>query len=218
MKRKPVNSAFLCKDDLGCGMSKTLLTEGVQFVYSTLDKLDATLLEAGSPRITGLVELANLSSILGNLLATGIVKAGSAVFTRASPHKYQDLRAINTECHANVEIKVALEKNNPKGHLAKAGHYLTCRYVLGNVDGTYTIGQRGDVVWIWELRFGHLEKRHFNISNTAGDSGKTAMVNAAGMDQLEIAYFDPRYSPYTSRSSYIKRLTLLANCVRKRPT
>ena len=206
MSRLPESIAFRCPENLGCGLTRTLINEGIKFVYSTLDKLDATLLDAGSPRITGLVELANLSSILGNLLATGIVKAGADVFQRAGPHKYQDLRAIDVIQHSHIEIKVALEKNNPKGHLAKAGQYLVCRYVLGTADGVYEIGKRGDVVWIWEVRFGHLSEQHFNISNTAGDSGKTAVVNAAGMSELKVVYFDKRFSPYTPRSDYMKRM------------
>ena len=207
MTRHPDPTAFRGTEDLGCGLTRVLVSEGVRYVYSTLDQLDATLLGADSPRITGLVELANLSSILGNLLATGIVKAGSTVFHRAGPHKYQDLRAIDTNRHQHIEIKVALEKNNPKGHLAKAGHYLVCRYVLGTSEGGYTIGERADVVWIWEVRFGYLAERHFNISNTAGDSGKTAVVNADGMTELKVVYFDKKFSPYTERSEYMKRMT-----------
>src|SRR5262249_54639240 len=106
----------------------------------------------------------------------------------------------------NIEIKMALETNNPKGHLPKEGHYLTCRYVLGDADGNCEIGTRGDVVWIWELRFGHLETEHFNISNTAGDSGKTAVVNRDGMDRLAIVYVDRVRCPYGPRSRYLKGL------------
>ena len=62
---------------------------------------------------------------------------------------------------------------------------------------------RGDVVWIWEVRFGHLSVKHFNVSNTAGDSGKTAVVNKAGMEQLEVVYVDPDLEP--SRRNYRPR-------------
>ncbi len=103
-------------------------------------------------------------------------------------------------------MKVSLETNNPKGHLAKVGQFLTCRYVLGKEDGSYTIGQRGDVVWLWEIRFGYLEAKHFNISNTAGDSGKTAVVNADGMRQLRPVFFDKDRCPYSSRSKIREEL------------
>ena len=167
--------------------------------------LDKTLVESGSPRITGMIELANLSSVLGNLLATGIVNASCGVFNRAGPHKYQDLRACGPGAE-NVEVKFSLETNNPKGHLPKVGPHLTCRYVLGNQDGTYVTGERGDVVWIWEVRFGFLEVKHYNISNTAGDSGKTAVVNAAGMECLLPVYFDAGRCPFSDKSKKRKEL------------
>ena len=41
---------------------------------------------------------------------------------------------------------MALEKNSPKGHLAKAGFYLTYRYVLTDKDGTYIKGKETDKI------------------------------------------------------------------------
>jgi len=201
MPRPPIRAFFFNVGALGYGLTWEMIHSGIEYVYQTLDKVDATLLEAESPRLSQLVELANLSSMLGNLLATGIVRSCGGVFNRAGPHKYQDLRAVTEGPDArNIEIKVSLEDNPPKGHLAKEGQYLTCRYVLGKEDGSYTIGERGDVVWIWEVRFGCLETKHFNISNTAGDSGKTAVVSAEGMHQLHPVYFDAARCPYSSRS------------------
>lgn len=188
---------------LSCGLSVEMLRSGVNFVYQTLDTIDKTLIQAGSGRMSSLVELANLSSIVGNLLATGIVQSSQGIFTRAGAHKYQDLRAAHVNAQ-NIEIKMALEKNKPKGHLPKAGHYLTCRYVLGDPAGMCEIGNRGAVVWIWELRFGHLELQDFNISNTKGDSGKTAVVNKVGMDKLAIMYLNPPACPFSQRSKYYK--------------
>lgn len=200
MDRKPIRECFMHVDALKCGLTWEMVSSGIQFVYDTLDTLDGTLLKSGSPRMTGLIELANLSSVLGNLLATGIVKASGGIFNRAGPHKYQDLRACGP-CAENVEVKFSLETNNPKAHLPKVGPHLTCRYVLGRQDGSYVVGERGDVVWIWEVRFGFLKERHYNISNTAGDSGKTAVVNAAGMEELRPVYFDAGRCPYSVRST-----------------
>ncbi|MBU4272034.1 MAG: hypothetical protein KKE86_07415 [Planctomycetes bacterium] len=196
-------------DALTCGLKWGMVAAGIGYVYETLDKLDRTLLDADSPRVAGLVELANLSSVLGNLLSTGIVRASNGVFDRAGPHKYQDLRA-NASCPEarNIEVKVSLETNRPKAHLPKEGPHLTCRYVLGRDDGSYTIGERGDVVWIWEVRFGHLERKHYNISNTEGDSGKTAVVNTDGMQILQSVYFDTSRCPYSSRSKIRQALEL----------
>jgi hypothetical protein len=207
MGRPPITACFFNIRALGYGLTWEMVHSGIEYVYQTLDKLDATLAEAGSPRLAHLIELANLSSVLGNLLATGIVRSGAGVFSRAGPHKYQDLRSVATGPGArNIEIKVSLETNPPKGHLAKVGQYLTCRYVLGNEDGSYTIGQRGDVVWFWEVCFGYLKAKHFNISNTQGDSGKTAVVNAAGMQQLQPVFFDSDRCPYSLRSKIRKVL------------
>jgi len=186
---------------LGYGLTWETVCAAVEQVYRTLDAIDTTLLESGSPRLAGLVELANLSSMLGNILATGIVRVAPDVFGRAGPHKYQDLRALSAGPGSrHIEIKVALEGNNPKGHLAKEGQYLVCRYVLGDESGHFTIGERGDVVWIWEIRYGYIEQRHFNVSNTPGDSGKTAVVSAEGMEELLPIYFDKDRCPYSLRS------------------
>jgi hypothetical protein len=201
---------FCNSEALVCGLTAEMISKGVGYAHNILDVLDASLLERKSPRMSGLVELANFSSIIGNLLATGIVEASNGVFLRAGPHKYQDLRASGSNPEAqNIEIKVALEKNTPKGHLAKVGYYMTCRYVLSDAEGDYKPGDRGEVVWIWELRFGHLEEKHFGLSNTSGDSGKTAVVNSAGMDQLRIIYFDPKRCPYANVDRFMKRNGLL---------
>jgi hypothetical protein len=49
------------------------------------------------------------------------------------------------------------------------------------------------------VRFGHLENHHFNVSNTAGDSGKTAVVNGEGMKALRIVYEDRQLMPVTGK-------------------
>ena len=92
---------------------------------------------------------------------------------------------------------MALENNKPKGHLAKPGYYITCRYVLCDEHGVakFDKANRGMTPYVWELRCGLLEMEHFNISNTAGDSGKTAVVNADGMKALKIIYVDLERAP-----------------------
>ena len=206
MGRTLRQDGFVTSGPLGAGLTVEMLAAGVQHAYQVLDAIDERLLENDSPRLAGLVELANLSTIVGNLLAMGIVNACDGVFSRAGPHKYQDLRATDSNPDAqNIEIKVALETNSPKGHLPKVGHYLTCRYVLGNQKGCCVAGRRGDVVWIWELRFGHLDQHHFTTSSTPGDSGKTAVVNKDGMAALRVAYVDMGICPYGPRSQYRKQ-------------
>jgi len=202
-----IEEHFTNQGTLQCGLTINMLASGIKYVYDTLDKIDEKLVEVDSPRLSNLVELANLSTIIGNLFNIGIIKASQGLFERAGPHKYQDLRATKLNPYAeNIEIKVALEDNKPKGHLPKTGHYLTCRYILGDEDGNYAISKRGEVVWIWELRCGYLEKHHFNVSNTAGDSGKTAVINREGLEQLQIIYFDRAYCPHGPKSQYWQHL------------
>lgn len=178
------------------GLRTEALCSAIGFVYETLDAIDESLLNRGSERMAEMVELANLSSMIGNLFRTGVAKTSNALFRSNGPHKHPDLLHRDADdCH--VEIKVALEDNQPKGHLAKPGYHLTCHYVLCQTDGTFIRGtdNRGTIAWVWLLRFGKLEESHFNISNTPGDSGKTAVVNAQGMKKLSPIYFTPSLCP-----------------------
>ena len=171
------------------GINDKIIKNGISYAYDILDQIDEKLVEAGSPRLSQIVELANLSSILGNLIGGGIAENSNGSMERNKPHSYPDLLAINEE-FKDIEIKIALESNKPKGHLAKEGYYLTCRYVLGSSNGSYVRGKtnRGDVIWIWEIRFGYLLADHFSLSSTPGDSGKTAVINAEGFKELSRVY------------------------------
>jgi hypothetical protein len=183
------------------GLSPKIIASGVTYTHKLLDSLDAQLIYANENRLAELLELANLSAVIGNLLRGGIAKASHGKFEANGPHKYPDLIATHPSCH-DIEIKVALETNKPKGHLVKPGPHLACRYVLGQANGDFKPGKenRGNVVWIWEIRVGFLEDGHFNISNTAGDSGKTAVINAKGMKSLIPVYCDLDKCP-NSRNS-----------------
>tara|TARA_Y100001936_G_scaffold232550_1_gene257592 strand:+ start:125 stop:736 length:612 start_codon:yes stop_codon:yes gene_type:complete len=174
-----------------CGLTKKMVADGMTHAYSILDTIDAGITKQGEKRLAELVELANYSSIFGNLICTGIVKNSSKIFKKNRPHAYPDILANNKKSK-DIEIKVALEKNKPKGHLAKAGYYITIRYVLGDYDGNYKAGtdNRGDVIWIYEIQFGYLRTSDFNLSNTAGDSGKTAVINKEGWKKLKNVYLD----------------------------
>jgi hypothetical protein len=171
------------------GLSRPMIASAISFVHKILDSLDATLVGNGEVRMAQMVELANLSAIIGNLFRTGIARASNGRFVANGPHKYPDLLSTHDGV-GHLEIKVALETNKPKGHLVKPGPHLTCRYVLGDGEGLFTRGRdsRGDVVWIWEVRAGILAEGDFSESNTPGDSGKTAVFNASGMAHLHPVY------------------------------
>ena len=103
---------------------------------------------------------------------------------------------------------MALNRNNPKGHLAKEGHYITCRYLLVDSAGVPCIEKadrpKAQKAVVWELRTGYLKDQHFNISNTDGDSGKTAVINAEGMEVLKVVYVDLDIVPGAKRGARYK--------------
>lgn len=189
------------------GLDKEMVAKAIDSAYHTLDLIDEQMREQGSPPIGELVELANLSSMLGNLVGAGLASASEGLYERNGPHKYPDLLP-QEDGLPGIEVKTALETNRPKGHLAKAGVYLTFRYVLIR-DGAYARGResRGDTVAVWEVRFGVLDEDDFALSNTEGDSGKTAVFKKEAFDRMELVYFDPELLPYARATGvHIRRV------------
>ena len=179
------------------GLGGEAILHAVEYTYETLDLIDMELIARGSEPISGLVELANLSSMIGNLVGAGIAVASGGLYLRNRPHAFPDLIPQLPNL-PDLEIKTALESNSPKGHLPKEGVYLTFRYGLGGPNGEYTRGKegRGRTVWIWEVRVGYLGLEDFSISNTDGDSGKTAVVKSLPFQSMHVVYFDARFFPY----------------------
>lgn len=202
--REPCSNGFLNLNALECiGLSHDMLREAIRDTYRLLDQIDATLEAAEVFPLSQTVELANLSSMIGNIFAAAIAKHSKGVLKRNNPHKYPDLLTTGISSQVpDLEIKIALETNKPKGHVAKKGYYLTCRYVLCQSDGSLKIGKenRGIKPYIWEIRCGYLMLEDFNVSNTEGDSGKTAVVNASGMKALQVVYCDLERIPFLPKS------------------
>ncbi len=181
------------------GLKPEMLLMAIQEAYSTIDLIDAELTTKGLVPISKLVELANLSSMLGNIIGGTIAEASDNLYERNKPHHYPDLLPLDPAKGAvDLELKMALEKNRPKGHLPKAGTYISFRYILGNKDGSYTKGKenRGDTVWIWEVKIGEIKEEDFDLSNTEGDSGKTAVIKTKVFNEMPLVYFDEKYCPY----------------------
>jgi hypothetical protein len=155
-------------------------------------------LRAKSPPLAAIVELANLSSMLGNILGAAIADSSHGLYKRNGPHKFPDLLPLKPPA-CDLEIKVALESNRPKGHLPKPGMYLSVRYVLGDHEGRHEIGKRGDTIWIWEMKVGELKPGDFNESNTPGDSGKTAVVRTTVFHAMDVVFLDERFIPHKPR-------------------
>jgi hypothetical protein len=196
------------------GLNITMIASAIHYVYQVLDAIDDKMVAFEEPRLSHLVELANLSSIVGNLFGRGVAISSDGKFERNKPHTYPDLLANHKDCQ-DCEIKIALETNKPKGHLVKPGPYITIRYVLSSLEGVYHRGKenRGDVVWLWEVRVGHLLEEHFSVSNTEGDSGKTAVINAAGMNNLSPVFIDMNHCPFSPNGQNYKKLASLMSSI-----
>lgn len=198
--RRTVDRAHLTNSDFireTIGLDEEWIAAAIEGTYQTLDAIDLRLAEIRSPPLARLVELANLSSMLGNLLGAALATASGGLYERNRPHTYPDLVPQDRGLPP-AELKMALEKNMPKGHLPKPGLHLTFRYVLGDQDGNYVRGPdtRGDVVWLWEARMGVLTIEDYSISNTPGDSGKTAVIKSAAMSRLACVFLNPQHNPY----------------------
>lgn len=181
------------------GLSADSLRQAIQNCYLTLDTIDEQLATHDTPSISSLVELANLSSMVGNLLGAGLSESSNGLYKRNRPHSFPDLIPQSAEL-PDLEIKIALEKNKPKGHLPKAGNYITFRYVLCPDSGSYKKGKenRGNRVFIWEVKVGYVGLNDFDISNTSGDSGKTAVIKTTVFNNMALIYFDPDLLPYAT--------------------
>jgi len=198
--RRPVEATLKKADRLMAltGLSGAMLLAALEKTYATVDLIDAQLLRAKSPPLALTVELANLSSMLGNILGAAIADRSAGLYKYNGPHKFPDLLPQKPPA-CDLEIKVALETNRPKGHLPKPGMYLTVRYVLGDRQGRHTIGTRGDTIWIWEMKTGKLKPGDFANSNTAGDSGKTSVVKTAAFHAMDVVFLDERFIPHKPR-------------------
>jgi len=175
---------------------KTLLNV-IDSCYQTLDTIDEQLISKETVPIAHLVELANLSSMVGNIVGGAIADCSNGQYARNKPHIYPDLIPLKNSAVA-LELKMALETNKPKGHLPKPGTYITFRYILGDKNGRFQRGKqnRGDTVWIWEVKVGKLEEDNFSCSNTEGDSGKTAVIKTEFFNKMHLVYYVPEFLPY----------------------
>lgn len=183
-------------------LSKEMIKGSVIHCYETLDMIDQHLISNSCAKLSGLVELANLSSIVGNLLGAGCVKYSSNNYIRNKPHTYPDLIASNNKL-PGIEIKTSLLRNSPKDHQPKSGYYLIYRYCLTDENGHRHLGRENDwdTVTIWEIKFGYLNFDDFSCSNTEGDSGKTAVIKTASLNKMPLLYFNSELVPYRHTES-----------------
>jgi hypothetical protein len=101
-------------------------------------------------------------------------------------------------------VRTALETDRPVAGPELAGIYLVFRYVLADRKGDYTRGEaaRGDMVAVWEARFGELTGADFVPAR--GRKGPTLRKDA--LDRMELVYYDPALLPYAKASGDYARL------------
>jgi transcriptional regulator with XRE-family HTH domain len=180
------------------------IVRAIESTYQVLDLIDGESAARGGDRLAKMVELANLSAIVGNVFAAALASGSQGRWIRNGPHKYPDLIRPASLPPGGTEIKVALEDNSPKGHLPKPGPHIFLRYVLAHAspERRWKPVERGDTVAVWEVRAGKLGTGDFNLSNTPGDSGKSAVVKSAVLKRLRLEYFDPKYFPGRDPARY----------------
>ena len=182
------------------GIDGKILLSAIDSCYQTLDTIDEQLISKGSLPIANLVELANLSSMIGNIIGGGIADHSNGLYERNKPHTYPDLIPLQDSA-VNLELKIALETNKPKGHLPKPGTYITFRYILADKQGRYQRGKqyRGNTPCIWEVKIGKIKEEDFSCSNTEGDSGKTAVIKTQFFNKMDLVYYVPELLPYAPK-------------------
>ncbi len=182
------------------GIDAKVLIAAIAACYHTLDAIDEQLISKGTAPVANLVEPANLSSMVGNLIGAGIADSSNGLYARNRPHAHPDLLPLKRPA-VDLELKIALETNKPKGHLPKPGAYMTFRYVLADRQGRFKRGKeyRGDTVWLWEVKVGQLQEADFSCSNTLGDSGKTAVIKTRVHNKMDLVYYVPEHLPYAHR-------------------
>lgn len=187
------------------GIDKSMIKRAIEEVYSVLDLIDFELEKRSVPKISSLIELANVSAMVGNIFGGALAKASNGYWVRSGPHKYPDLIRPRGAGDDGIELKVALENNTPKGHLPKPGKHISIRYVLAHSKNNfkYLPNKRGDTVSIWEIKCGHLSETDFSVSNTPGDSGKTANFSSDAFKRMKLIYFDKSICPFSNIKKYL---------------
>jgi transcriptional regulator with XRE-family HTH domain len=184
-------------------LSGHIIRKAIDAAYRRLDVIDEQMRESGSPSLVDLVGLEHLDVLLGGALASGVVKAAPTQYVQNSPQQHPDLLPLQHGLPEMV-VRTALETDRPVAGPGLAGIYLVFRYVLVDRKGDYTRGEtsRGDMVAVWEARFGELWETDFIPPR--GGKGPTLRKDA--LDRMELVYYDPGLLPYAKASGAYARL------------
>jgi hypothetical protein len=184
-------------------LSGHIVRKAIDAAYRKLDVIDEQMRESGSPSLVELVGLEHLNALLAGALASGVVKSAPAQYVQNSPRQHPDLLPLQHGLPEMV-VRTALETDRPVARPELAGIYLVFRYVLVDRKGEYTRGKasRGDMVAVWEARFGELGDADFIPPH--GGNGPTLRKDS--LDRMELVYYDPALLPYSKATGDYARL------------
>ena len=103
------------------GLSVEMIRDAIEYTHNVLDQIDHTLVSSESDRLADLIELANLSAIVGNLFRRGIATVSNGTFRANRPHTFPDLLA-NAPGTRDLEIKSPWKRTTPRGISSNQAH------------------------------------------------------------------------------------------------
>ena len=184
-------------------LSGHIVRKAIDAAYRKIDMIDEQMRESGSPSLVELVGVEHLDGLLAGALASGVVKSAPTLYVQNSPRQHPELLPLQHGLPEMV-VKTALETERPVAGPDLAGIYLVFRYVLVDRKGDFTRGEsaRGDMVAVWEARFGVLNEADF--VPVRGQKGPTLRKDA--LDRMELVYYDPALLPYAKATGDYARL------------
>lgn len=184
-------------------LSAHIVRKAIDAAYRKLDVIDEQMRESGSPSLVELAGVEHLNALLAGALASGVAKTAPTLYVQNSPRQHPDLLPLQHGLPEMV-VRTALETDRPVVVPETQGTYLVFRYVLVDRKGEYTRGEgpRGDMVAVWECRFGELTEADFLPPR--GGKGPTLRKDA--LDRMELVYYDPALLPYAKATGDYARL------------
>ncbi len=183
-------------------LTPDMIVRAIDLAYRRLDLIDEQMRESGSPPLARLVELSQLSTLVANLLTASLARASNGHYVQQGSEHAPSLLPLRQGL-PELEVAAALETDRPASDASTEGIFLTFRFVLANRDGTFTRGKnaRGEMVAIWEVRFGELEHDDFHVVGAAH-----ARVRKDALEEMELVYYDPELLPYAKPTGAYARV------------
>jgi transcriptional regulator with XRE-family HTH domain len=151
--REPASNGFLNANAIeNIGLNHEMLKQAIRDTYNLLDKVDKTLEISEVFPLSQTVELANLSSMIGNIFASAIAKHSNGLIRRNGPHKYPDLLTtgvspqvpdLELKLLKPISLKVILQR---QGIISSAATYFAslmalCKLVKSTVVSNLIFGR-----------------------------------------------------------------------------